>query len=323
MNPFKSPALWVWLLFCAINLKGQPPVRQPLKLIDKLIVIEAKVNYRHSGYFVLDTGASQTTLNSKYFRGDLSPAGSVYGLHDEITSFERRRVDIEIGQQTWKAREVLILDLAHLEKISPVPYKILGLLGVDFFKNTELVIDFIEGYISFFPSPEDELGQAPPNPFDIILSFEEESGLPVIQTKIGEQLYRLGIDSGAGINILDERYREELSVFFGETGSSMTLDIGGYKKSLFVARLRGVHLDGMPLSEMLTQFQDLNWLNQQTVTGELDGLLGQEFLKQGKLRLDFAKKKLIFQFKNLQDAIRSAGVISSNADTSMLGPPGN
>lgn len=323
MNPIKPLALAALWLYLGAKLPGHAQVRLPLVLIDKLIVLEAKVNYQHTGYFILDTGSSHLTLNAKYFRGDPSGSTPIYGLHEEVTSYESRRVDIEIGNHIWKAKEALIMDLAHLERISPVPYKILGLLGLDFFKNMELEIDFMEGHISFRPSTEIEVGFIPSAPFGIVLPFQEKSGLPVIDASIGGQPFRLGIDSGAGINVLDERHQDELSVSFGKTGSSMTLGIGGRKKRSFVARLSGVYLNSMPLGEMLTQFQDLSLLRNRLFAGELDGLLGLEFLKQGKLKLDFKNKQLSFQFKYHQDAIRRAGVISGNADTSMLRPPGN
>lgn len=305
-------------------LWGQPPIQVPIKLIDKLIVIEARVNYRHTGYFILDTGTSCLSLNSKYFRGDRLANTSINGIHGENTDLETRRIDLEINDQVWKAQKTIIMDLAHLEKVSPVPFKILGLLGADFFKDMELVIDFIDGFLSFYPSKDSRSDHYYGAPFTISGPFREHKGLPVIEVSMGGQVYFMGIDSGAGINVLDQRHLKNLTVYFGESGFSTTKDIGGRGRKRLVTRLSGLSVDDWPCTNMLTLFTDISPLNNKTNDKMLDGLLGLEFIKQGRLSLNFKKQQFTFQFKDNQEAIRSAGLISSNADTSMLiGSPGN
>lgn len=305
------------LLWCGGILPAQSAITLPLQQIDHFIVVRATINYKRTGFFILDTGATCLTLNARYFRGDRSTGRTIYGLHDQAAYLEKRKVDLQIGALSWKSEEALILDLSGLERKSP--FKILGLLGVDLFKHMEIAIDYIDGKISFTPPP---LFSDPPQG-EFHTTFYQANGMPVIEARIGEGIYQLGIDTGAGINILDEKLAHSLSVYYQDLGIIQVQDLSARQKNIPLVNIQGLYLEQRLCGPMLTAFKSMRTLNQSLTRHQLDGLVGLELFKQGKMILNFSNKEMSFFFKEDEKVISGAGGFSSNADTSMLRPPGS
>jgi hypothetical protein len=123
----------------------------PFTLEEGLIFVPVRFTRESKSYtarFVLDTGASNTMLNTHI---------AVYLGYDPIASSERIQVTTASGIEY--ASRVIVNEIFALGKIRkqfpvlchtlPPSASVDGLLGLDFFRNSILLIDFIKNTISF------------------------------------------------------------------------------------------------------------------------------------------------------------------------------
>ena len=116
---------------------GDDMVIIPFKRANNLILIEASIDTL-SGNFVLDTGAPGLILNKTYFRESWSSntfeATNATGSSSAVSKTIVR--DFNINELHFSKINAEITELSHIENKRGV--KILGLLGVNLFKDYEL-----------------------------------------------------------------------------------------------------------------------------------------------------------------------------------------
>lgn len=220
----KQHKQWFWtmvLVCCAMSLWSQDEVSflraktlrtasttafaagkaQEFTFQRNLIFFPAKVNGA-SGNFILDTGAPSLLLNNRgvdnasYSKQvGVAAGGAVSIANQRVESFEMGGVDL--GKR-W----ALAIDLRSMEKRTG--QQIDGYVGHDLLKNTELRIDF--------PGRSFELLRPQRNPASaglaprVVFNFEYIDHLPVITLKVGKRKLRFAIDTGAGVNLIDDKF---------------------------------------------------------------------------------------------------------------------
>lgn len=123
------------------------------------ILVKVGINRYRGHYFVVDTGASATVVDSN-LKGlkDMTQPEDVqsYALSDEMLQTRFCLVDkFYVGDVLFPGTFMAALDLSGLQNMYKrfTKVKISGLLGGDFLSLTEAVIDYKKQTLSFLPVP--------------------------------------------------------------------------------------------------------------------------------------------------------------------------
>lgn len=259
-----------------------------MEVIEGFVLVEAHINGQQ-GRFILDTGSPDLVLNSCYFSGEKTDI-IARGLHGQVTELAQ----VSVRQFDWMSIrkryiQAVALNMANLEKQTKVP--ILGLIGYELLREHELLIDYKNQRIELIPVTNEP---ALSSRLLARLPFQMQGHLPVIEVNIGGYHLRMGLDSGAQSNLLDNELLgiipEELLL------AERSLQIGGLEKqvkqvpvrelskfSLGKSNISGLYFAFVPLGPISIQ-QDL----------PIDGLLGYPFLSKAKVSINYAEGVLCF-----------------------------
>lgn len=296
--------LWVvMLLLCSFGARAQDAVsflkaetveatageaplaagnEQPFSFTRNLIFFNASVN-GNPGNFILDTGAPTLLLNNRGLASGTQSSGQAAG---GSVAFANQRIEsFKMGGRILGKHWALALDLRSME--SRTGERIDGYVGHEFLRGGEVRIDFPGRKFQLLRSSRfpRHAGRAP----HTVLRFEYVDHLPVITIKVGKRKLRFAIDTGAGANLIDEKYRD-LTL---PTGGQMNIQgLDGDNSNYDV-----VSLSGMPCQNeaKATNFvvMDLSHLqsaNQLPITG----ILGSVFLANHTVGIDYRRRKLYF-----------------------------
>ncbi len=118
---------------------------------EKLILIEASIkgpDLIHQGLFILDTGATHSVITEDF----MTVIGyTKFDLLDGKLSVTTATGDTVAKVLKLESLKTLgLLRSNYLITVQKLPYKLFidGIIGLDFFKNKELLINFKEGFIS-------------------------------------------------------------------------------------------------------------------------------------------------------------------------------
>ncbi|MEZ5044333.1 MAG: retroviral-like aspartic protease family protein [Saprospiraceae bacterium] len=256
----------------------------PMEIVRGMIYLEAEMN-GEKGQFILDTGAPMLLVNQKELKqkqaNALSFGEGISVTETEISSFNLANIH-------RKNLPALALDISHLEKASGK--KIMGLIGYNVLEQYELLLDFDNNLLYLINVKSTKLPSLH-NPVASI-SFNLDDHLPVIQAKIGGQILRLGIDTGAASNLLDEKVLagltdQEIDFLPNEEIQGLDQKV----KEVKAAVLHQVDVNGHNIDNAKFLFTDLSFLREKT-GHQLDGLLGSPFFSSATFSINYPKKKI-------------------------------
>lgn len=126
------------------------------------------------------------------------------------------------------------------------------------------------------------------------VQFYNARQMPILKIAIGGRSLSLGLDTGAGINLLDEALLPHLESHFIHHGSSDLAGISGEYYKLKKVKIRSAQVGKLYCEPMKTLFTPLSQF--QKIAKEqnmhLDGILGYEFLQQFRVAINFPKKEI-------------------------------
>ncbi|MEL6390922.1 MAG: hypothetical protein AAFQ02_12255 [Bacteroidota bacterium] len=168
----------------------------PFQVIHGLIVVEMTVDGSR-GHYILDTGAEQLVLNRTPEREDLTV---LTAQGDRIA--QQTSAQLSLGHAEITEVDAWIVDLHGLLPSIPRDLKIDGLVGSSVLASHDILIDFGQRQISILHQAsisdvavKGELVKIP------ILNMVGQ--MPIIEAEIEDRIYRMGIDSGSNINLID------------------------------------------------------------------------------------------------------------------------
>ncbi len=263
----------------------------PFQLAGKLIIVRCTVDGQ-TGNFVLDTGVPNLMLNARYFEGE--PTDKEFrGINGLVVGkLAVCMPDLEIGEYTWEKTYAEVVPMLGVESAKGIP--IHGLLGTKLFRNYILWIDYQTLEIRLFPLDKtgtnpDFLHLTPPLE---VLPFKWKSSTPLINAQIGSKELSLTIDTGAEINLIGNKYRDELS---GQANGEDERRFGGLaaqSQRVTVRSLSVPFVGTFSCGPMKTAFVDLSEYNRFVQGPVAHGIFGYEFLSQFQVAFDFKKREI-------------------------------
>lgn len=257
----------------------------PLKIIHGLPFVKANLN-GVSGNFMLDTGAPLLVVNQPNVLEHSTIAAASFSSNFNVGV-------LKIKNFAWanlqrKGLEALALDAQHLENFTGMP--IAGLVGYDLIKAYEIYIDYPDQQLLLLPPGKNKLHVAAKPLLTLDLTLQDH--LPVVMVEVNGQMLRLGLDTGAGINLIDKHLQADLSInleaFLGEE-LVKSIDQSDHLRATLV--IENTSLNKLQLGSMKYLFSDLTHL-ESTTSLKIDGLLGAPFFEKVKCSIDYPNRKL-------------------------------
>jgi hypothetical protein len=210
-----------------------------------------------------------------------------------IVNTGRASASVQLACLSMDFQEASVMNLDHL--IPNESTRVLGFMGWDAFKGFELQIDFRNKLLclykvdSYDPTGIDNLKTSPIQ----IVPFQFNGPLPCVHAKIGDEKLFLILDTGATVNVMRKSLYKRLTSYY-QFLRMVKLRAWDSVFEAPLTEVSGVWLGEVPLDDMKTVWYYMSGLNE-TLTGPvIDGILGQELMKQYLLAINFTTLEIAF-----------------------------
>jgi len=269
----------------------------PFSRAGNLILIPAKADTT-VGNFILDTGAPNLVLNITYFRNYPSTVSSDQEQAG-LTGSSGGRIQTEVSQLSfgnirYNKVEADMINLGQVENSKGV--KILGLLGLQLFRQFEMIIDYEKSLIYLHLITKKEMKNYQSELLKdtaaySVVPFDITDNKIITKLEIGGKKLRFIIDCGAESNLLDSRLSDK--VFENVVlGRRVRLSGAGDKKiEALYGDLNNMKIGNQSISNLPVLITNLekSCLSYISCT---DGILGFDFLSLHKIGFNFVTRKM-------------------------------
>lgn len=255
-------------------------------LLDKkLVFVKASIGKRQ-GHFMLDSAASALFLSDKHFQTKHSnyEAQSIIGAIEIKNDFKTR---IKMGNLLSKRTQAFVLDFSLV--LNKTKKDLIGLIGYDFLKNYEFFLDYKNQKFSLF------------DPTNIFLKdlhkscskipFEIHGHLIVIDVEIEGNVFKMAVDTGSSINVLDKQFQNQLISSKQNMEFIKMKSINDGIKVVETKLIRVTKIEDVVHENMPFVFTSLTNFNE-TLGVHIDGLLGFPFFQNQILSINYQTKEI-------------------------------
>ena len=269
----------------------------PFSRAGKLIIIRAKADTTE-GNFILDTGAPGLVLNITYFRDypattstDEEQSG-ITGVVSSVTRTEVKEFSFGCVKSTVIAAD--LVNLGHLENAKGI--RILGLIGLSFLKQFEMIIDYENNLLYFHRIAKKEAATyksvmlKDPSTYSVV-PIEIWNHKIVTRTTVAGKKLRLIIDSGAESNLLDSRLPNKIFENVEILRRIQLTGAGQKKVEALYGNLNNLSIGGQNTGMMpviITNLEKTCLVDNSCI----DGILGFDFLSLHKIGFNFVNNKM-------------------------------
>ncbi len=245
------------------------------------------MQYGQSGNFILDTGAEDLFINQCDEKDHSNEEFTT--IHGTISANSFVLQKFSLGNKEWSNLEVFGLDLSNIEQT--LNQKISGIVGLSLIQPASFLIDYTKGVIELNPSKEVALDgnnnfSIQRVPYEII-----NESFAVVEFDIEGTLYKMGIDSGAGCNVLFESKRKIKKKAIRK--SDLAYQVNSPKTELKSSASSGYEFNTCQLANIKVRGATF-LLNKNFDTSlNIDGLINPYLLGIDKYLFDTSRKELI------------------------------
>jgi predicted aspartyl protease len=269
----------------------------PFNRAGNLILIKVKVD-SIEGNFILDTGAPGLILNMTYFRNypqTEETGGETGGITGGTSIASPTSIALlNMGPIKYKKVNADRVNLGHLENSKGV--KILGLLGMQLFKQFEMIIDYEKSviYLHLISKKEAKTYKSEQlidtntyNIFDITITDNKL----FTKGQIANKKLTFVIDTGAESNVIDSRLPNSLFENFNIAKRVNLTGAGNKKIEAIYGDMPSVKVGNLSLSNvplLVTNLEKMCFAYDKCI----DGILGFDFLSLNKIGFNFVTNKM-------------------------------
>jgi hypothetical protein len=287
LNSFSINSLPVDSLSCII----------PFNRVGNLIVVKAKAD-TIEGNFILDTGAPGLVLNLTYFRHypidrhhdaeQRTIAGSTNGVQQTTIK------EFSLGALQYFRTEADLTNLGQIENAKGI--KVLGLLGIELFKQCEMIIDFEKSVIYLHRISRKEAStynheSLRDTSLYRILPIDLKNNLIITTTEIAGKKLKLAIDCASESNILDSRLPNKVFENITITRRVKLMGPDDKKIDAFYGNLGTIKMGNLDVTNLPVTITNLEYTCF-SFGGCVDGVLGFDFLSMHKVGFNFVNRKM-------------------------------
>jgi len=267
----------------------------PFKLYGKLIAVEVLVNDMPCR-FILDTGASETALNSYHISSkEISDSTSdrAYSESDmpHLTYHELKSFDF-YGISA-KNESFVAIDLGHVE-IS-LGKTVHGLLGNDLMSDYHVFLDYRNSILRLIDSDnlDSFISEFFPESRTQAIPFELDKNVPVLIAEVLGQPIRCAIDTGSELNIVDSKKCDPLSGDVKKLRKGNLILAENKPFEVYSGVVPTLKLGEKEFKGVRTIFKDLDLLGNKKKLDH-DGIIGYPILVRQPVIISYPKNEIIF-----------------------------
>jgi predicted aspartyl protease len=269
----------------------------PFTRAGNLIIVKARVDTTE-GNFILDTGAPNLVLNITYFRDY-----PITQNHDEEqtsiagstpTTSKTKVKSFNLGTLDYNNLEADLTDLGHIENVKGL--KVLGLLGLELFRQCEMIIDYEQSLIYLH-----RIGKKEAKQYQHVMLNESAAykTLPIelsnnrifLNTTMEGKKLKFVVDCAAESNVLDSRLPNKILDNVTITKRVVLMGSNNRKVDALYGDLQKLKIDGEEVGNLpvlVTNLEETCF----SYSGCVDGVLGFDFLSLHKVGFNFVKRKM-------------------------------
>lgn len=256
------------------------------ELVGGLIFVEAELNGKKEK-FILDTGAPHLLLNTDKHQPK-QPTFLMNGIGGSKGAYAARNIDFDWNGVTAKREESYSVDLENIARAKGRDFA--GLISYDQVKRHEVVIDYERKRLFLVSKKNKEFFQNHEKVDKVW--FRMIGHMPVVKVKIGKRRYYFGIDTGAEVNVIDQRLKNKIPEALIEH-TYVTSILGGNEEKVTArtTQLKSIKVGKSNYKDMSFAYADLSFMSQEPGKS-IDGLLGYPFLSKANFSINYRKKQL-------------------------------
>ena len=263
--------------------------RVPFTEVSGLILLEGGID-GHLGYFIYDTGADAVLVNDP----SVSPTNSqttFESLNGAFNSQATTVLNFKIGNFFFESLDAYAQDLTDLEDFTNK--RILGIVGINFFRCKYLKFDAVNGYIDIISKKTGDFDPKRSKDYLSCPFILKDGFLTVNMENQGGDKISFILDSGATISIIDQSKFNLIEVKSTPLKSIDLVTASGKKELIDCYRINGLslnnesidHLDFAVMDMGLELFEDNN----------ISGILSLSDLPFKEMIFDFLESKIYFK----------------------------
>ncbi|MGB2273833.1 MAG: hypothetical protein ACPH2K_05615 [Flavicella sp.] len=278
-----------------LTKSSQAVIQVPFEMVEKLIVVEVALE-GVKRKFILDTGSPKVILNGKYFPTDSKGSfiSNVKGVNDQNINVHTKKVsELDFYGISTKDTELMVMDLSHLKV--DLGFEFYGLIGYEIIRDYDLIFDYEKKLLTLIAPDYYEtyknthLSKAVLE----VVPMQQIGHIPVVETKVGDNLLKLGIDCGAEVDLFDVSLYDQVQQQLSNLG---TEELKGAQKNVEIVTqgvINNLSIGQKQFSSIPTLFKDITHLNS-SLDAKIDGLLGYPILSKQRTLISFRRNELVF-----------------------------
>ena len=276
-------------------ISGNSSLKIPFELSNNLILVPARVNDSAPLWFILDTGATDSVIDSQLAKTlSLKVIGRTLGTGGAGTA-----TALIFRGTTLKLPNVEAVNLTlygfPLDSLSaPFGRKISGVIGNDILKQLVFEVDYASRVLNFYEPASYQYSGA-----GVVIPITLE-GYPFVRARItldGRRVIegKFEIDSGATNAIMFNSPfvdRNKLLEGISKSNQVRTGGVGGSAVA-FSGRLKSISLGSLKLENLIARFSRAR--RGDDASAKYDGLIGGEILRRFRVVFDYSRRQMTLE----------------------------
>jgi len=262
----------------------------PLKRAGNLLLIEVIIDGEY-GNLIFDSGAAaELVLNQTYFRNHRKCGSKqITGINGLAERIDVITVDsLVMCEQTSSGIKADLLDLSHIENSKGI--KVLGFFGLQLLNEFEIVLNIDKQELQLFRT--DRKGNSN-NPNTVVFDYSQRitisNNVLFLWAFVGGKELRFCLDTGAETNVISNTTPKKVLSTVSINGRIKVSDAGSRNNEMLFGTMNDFMLGTQKIDNMKTVITGLGSLSE--IYGiRIDGVLGYEFLIQGKIFINRKKQ---------------------------------
>ncbi len=277
-------------------ISGNNSLRIPFELTGNLILLQARLNDSAPLWFILDTGATDTVIDSQLAKTlRLKALGRTVGTGGAGTATALIFKGTSLKLPNVEAMNLTVYGLPIDFLSAPLGRKISGVIGNDILKQLVVEVDYASEDINFYEPASYQYSHA-----GDLIPITFEGNYPFVRARItldGRRVIEgnFEIDSGATNAIMFNTPFVDRNRLLEGVSKSNQVRMGGVGGSAvaFSDRLKSMSLGSFQLENLVARFSRAR--SGDDASAKYDGLIGGEILRRFKVVFDYPRRRMMLE----------------------------